>query len=96
MVLVGTLSTDGCVGFLPLFVTMSGLVACWAVGDSMVAGWGPLLDLQSSSLSWAKAPSLSLSSSLSSLSGIRGGGPSLSPSSSGLLSLMRGGYGAGR
>ena len=30
------------------------------------------------------------------LSGMRGGGPSLSASSSGLLSLMRGGYGAGR
>jgi len=28
MVLVGTLSTDGCVDFLPLFETMSGLLVC--------------------------------------------------------------------
>jgi hypothetical protein len=47
----------------------------------VVAGWS-LLDLQSSSLSWAKAPSLS--SSLP-LSGIKGGGPSLLQSLSGML-----------
>jgi hypothetical protein len=43
------------------------------------------MDLQSSSLSWAKAPSLSSSLPLSSLSGIRGGDPSLSQSLSGML-----------
>ena len=53
---------------------VDGLVAMlpWVLAD-----W-PLLDLQSSSLSWAKAPSLSSSLLLSSLSGIRDGGPSLS------------------
>jgi hypothetical protein len=63
----------------------------------VVAGW-PLLGLQLSSLLWAKVPSLSSSLPLSSLSGIRDGGPSLSPSlSGGLLSLLMGrGYGAGR
>ena len=98
MVLAGTLSTGGCVGFLPLFETMSGWVVCeslmgwWRCPGWWLAGW-PLLGLQSSSLSWAKAPSLSSLLPLSSLSGIRGGGPSLSQSLSGGL-LMGSGYGA--
>ena len=65
---------------------------------SWVVAGGPLIDRQSSSLSWAKARSLplslSLSLSLSSLSGIRGGGPSLSASSGGLLSVVEGGSGS--
>jgi hypothetical protein len=52
---------------------------------SWVVAGGPLIDRRSSSLSWAKVRSPPLSLSLSSLSGIRGGGPSLSASSGGVV-----------